>query len=102
MSFWRDLIAVIHYRHDRKEKQDMSDGVERAVPRLDHEGQNIRIIKAKNGTIIEYSEPYEGESALASAPNVVKRSGGRKLYIVPEGTKLADAILTVVGLMKLE
>lgn len=73
--------------------------------RLDHGGLNIRIIKAQNGTIIEYTSRDDNENEAA---NTIKSSRvdrgpfSRKLYIVPEGVKLADAVLAVVALMRLE
>lgn len=78
----------------------MSGGMEVSSQRLDHSGLNIRIIKATNGTIIEYAVPYEP----TASPNQIhgRDSGGQRLYIVPENVKIVDAICAVVGLMKLE
>lgn len=74
---------------------------------LDHGGLTIKIIKAQNGNIIEYTsrDDRENEASNPSAIQSARVDRGpfsRKLYIVPEGTKLADAVLAVVALMRLE
>jgi hypothetical protein len=73
---------------------------------LDAPGATIKIIRATNGSIIEYAarrEESEPTQALQSARNMVDRGPfERRLYIVPEGVKIADAVMAVLALMRLE
>ncbi len=77
---------------------------------LDHVGLYLKIIRATNGTIIEYMAPRSQDEtvkgatiAQSSARNMVDRGPfERKLYIVPEGVKIADAVMAVLALMRLE
>lgn len=109
MPGWLFKLLVGYAENQAKKEKLMHGGTMgmEAGPgdRLDYSGLTIKIIKAQNGTIIEYTSIRDGdekESALSARNMVSSRPIERRLYIVPEGVKLADAVLAVVALMRLE
>lgn len=106
MGLFRDLLRrTREAREDAEKARHMGTvGMERE---LDHGGLSIKIIKAQNGNIIEYTsrdDEKENQALAHSARNAIVDRGpfSRKLYIVPEGVKIADAVMAVIALMRLE
>lgn len=102
MGLFRDLLRrTREAREDAEKARHMGTvGMERE---LDHGGLSIKIIKAHNGNIIEYTsrDDEKENQAFVSAKNAIWPFS-RKLYIVPEGVKIADAVMAVIALMRLE